>query len=263
MNSNNLCEENYFSQENNIKYTGSSQIKDFIKCEACALAKLKNEFIEEPSNAMLVSSYIDEAISGTLDIFKAKHPEILLKNGELKAPYKIADSVLNQIENDEMFFKYLSGEHQVIMTGEISNVPVKIKIDSYFKNKAIIDLKAMANLDLIWNEVTGQKENFIDYYNYILQGALYQEIVRQNTGNKLPFIIAVATKQEYSRRALLEIPQEKMNIELEKLKQYLPILQKIKEGKVESIACHHCDYCISKQKVEKIYYYDEFFKEEN
>lgn len=57
----------------------------------------------------------------------------------------------------------------MIMTGEISAVPVKIKVDSYHKGKCIVDLKCMANLDLLWNEKTHSKENFIDFYDYVLQ----------------------------------------------------------------------------------------------
>lgn len=164
-----LTEENYFSKEVSKIYTGSSEIKDFLKCEACALAKLNGEWEEEKSKAMLVSGYIDEAISGTLDKFKEQNPEIFLKSGELKADYKIADEVLKQMQDDEMFMKYLNGEHQVIMTGEISGVPVKIKIDAYHKDKVIIDLKAVANFNLIWDEKLHQKRNFIDYYDYITQ----------------------------------------------------------------------------------------------
>ena len=257
-----LCEENYFSLENEMKYTGSSQIKSFLKCEACALAKLKGEWIEETSKAMLVSSYIDEAVSGTLDSFKEKHPEIFLKSGDLKADYKIAEEVLNQMQQDEMFMKYINGDHQQIMTGEISGVPVKIKIDSFHKDKCIVDLKAMANLDLIWNDKIRQKENFIDAYDYVLQGALYQEIVWKNTGDLLPFIIAVATKQKYSQRALLQIPQEKLSLKLQFLQSYLPHLQEVKQGKVEPISCGHCNYCISKQKCDRIWYYDDFWRKE-
>ena len=65
-----LTEGNYFSDEMNLKYTGSSQIKSFLNCEAKTLAELKGEWEEPKSDAMLVSSYIDEAISGTLDTFK-------------------------------------------------------------------------------------------------------------------------------------------------------------------------------------------------
>lgn len=233
-----------------------------MKCEACALAKIKGEWVEETSKAMLLSSYIDEAVSGTLDSFKEKHPEIFLKSGDLKADYKIAEEVLNQMRQDEMFMKYIGGTHQQIMTGEISGVPVKIKIDSFHEDKCIVDLKAMANLDLIWNDKTRQKENFIDFYNYVLQGALYQEIVRQNTGKQLPFIIAVATKQKYSQRALLQIDQEKLDLKLQFLQSYLPHLQDLKKGKVEPTSCGCCDYCISKQKCDRIWYYDDYFKKE-
>ena len=161
-----LTEENYFNKENNMKYTGSSQIKDFIKCEACALAKLKGEWQEEKSKAMMVSSYIDAAISGELDIFKEQNPEVFTKQGELKADYKVAEDVIKQMQDDPMFMKYISGQPQVIMTGEISGVPVKIKIDSYHEDKLLVDEKAMSTFDLIWNEKTHQKENFIDYYGY-------------------------------------------------------------------------------------------------
>lgn len=93
-------------------------------------------------------------------------------------------------------------------------------------------------------------------------GALYQEIVKQNTGKQLPFIIAVATKQKYSERALLQIPQEKMDLKLQFLQSYLPHLQDLKQGKIEPISCGHCDYCISKKKCTQIYYYDDYFKKE-
>lgn len=258
-----LTEGNYFSNEMNIKYTGSSQIKSFIDCEARTLAELKGEWEEPKSDSMLVSSYIDEAISGTLDIFKEQNPQIFTRTGDLKAQYKIAEKVLEQIHDDPMFLKYVSGEHQVIMTGKISEVPVKIKIDSYFKNKAIVDLKAMRDLELIWNNQTKQKEPFINAYDYILQAALYQEIVRQNTGKQLPFIIAVCTKQEYSERALLSIPQEELDMKLEFLKQYLPHIQELKENKIEPSLCGKCDYCKSLAKCDKIYEYGYYFEQRN
>ena len=259
-----LTEQNYFSFEMNKKYTGSSQIKSFLSCEARTIAELNEEWDEPKSDSMLVSSYIDEAISGTLDTFKEQNPQIFTRTGDLKAQYKIAEKVLEQIHDDPMFLKYIkTGENQVIMTGKISEVPVKIKIDSYFKDKAIIDLKAIKDMNLLWNEEIHQKVNFIDYYDYLLQAALYQEIVRQNTGKQLPFIIAVCTKQEYSERALLSIPQEELDMKLEFLKQYLPHIQELKEGKIEPSYCGKCDYCKSLAKCDKIYEYGYYFEQRN
>lgn len=258
-----VTNENYFSNEMNNKYTGSSQIKSFLSCEAKTIAELKGEWIEEQSDSMKVSSYIDAWMSDELDDFKLKNPEIFTQKKELKAQYKIAEKVIEQIKNDEMFLKYISGDNQTIMTGEISGVPVKIKIDSYFKDKLIVDLKSMKDLELIWNNKTKQKENFIQSYDYVLQAALYQEIVRQNTDKTLPFIIAVATKQEYSERALLSIPQDEMDLKLEFLKQYLPHIKDLKEGKVEPTSCGRCNYCKSKYKTNKIFEYNYFFEKRN
>ena len=258
-----LTEGNYFSNEMNTKYTGSSQIKSMIDCEARTIAELKGEWEEPKSDAMFVSSYIDEAISGTLDMFKEQNPQIFTRTGDLKAQYRIAEKVIEQINDDPMFLKYVSGEHQVIMTGEISNVPVKIKIDSYFKDKAIIDLKAMKDLELIWNNQTKQKEPFVNAYDYLLQAALYQEIVRQNTGKQLPFIIAVCTKQEYSERALLSIPQEELNLKLDFLRGYLPHVQELKECKIEPTFCGKCNYCKSLAKCDRIYDYNYYFTKRN
>lgn len=256
-----LNEKNYFSNEMNIKYTGSSQIKSFLSCEAKTLAELNGEWEEQKSDSMLVSSYIDEAISGTLESFKEKNPQIFTQKGELKAQYKIAEKVLEQINNDPMFLKYVSGDHQKIMTGEISGVPVKIKIDSYFKDKLIVDLKAMRDFNLMWNNETNQKENFIENYDYILQAALYQEIDRQNNGKQLPFIIAACTKQEYSERALLSIPQEELDFKLDFLKNYLPHIKELKEGKIKPTYCGKCLYCLSKKKTDKIFDYHYYFDE--
>ena len=260
----NLNEKNYFSNENNIKYTGSSQIKSFISCEKAALAELNGEWNKEKTDALLTSSYLDEKISGTLNDFIQENPELFTKQGELKAQYKHIEDIYNEInsERNNMFKKYLSGEHQVIMTGNVSNVPVKIKIDSYFKDKCIVDLKCVKDFNLIFNEETHQKENFVDYYDYILQASLYQEICYQTTGKRLPFIIAACTKEKYPQFALLQIPQEKLDLKMQFLKSYLPHLQDLKQGKVKPISCECCDYCISKKKCDKIYYYEDFWRKE-
>ena len=166
-----VTNKNYFSQRISQIYTGSSEIKSMMQCESSTLAKLRGEWIEEKSESLLVSSYLDEKISGTLDNFKDSNPEIFTKQGDLKSQYKHIEEIYDEInsERNAMFKKYLSGEHQTIMVGEISGVPIKIKTDSYFPGKAIIDLKCVKDFNLIYNEKTKQRENFITYYDYILQ----------------------------------------------------------------------------------------------
>ena len=124
---------NYFSQNNNRKYCGSSQFKQFMKCPAKAMAILNGEWEEGDSVALLVGSYVDAYFEGTLDEFKAQHPQIFKKDGSLKAEYTHANRIIERVSRDELFMKYMSGRKQVIKTGLIEGVPFKIKIDSYHK----------------------------------------------------------------------------------------------------------------------------------
>ncbi len=250
-----LTEKNYFSQENSMKYVGSSQIKDFIKCEACALAKIKGEWKEKKSKALLIGSYIDAAIEGTLEQFKEENPEIFKVNGELKADYSHANYMIERMKKDDFFMKYLNGEKQIIMTGKIVDVPVKIKIDAYHVGKCIVDLKSVKDFEKIWNENTKVKENFVDYWGYDLQGALYREIVRQNTGEVLPFMIAAITKEVEPDLAVLAILEEDLENKLYEIQELLPRMQMIKSGTVEPSRCGKCDYCKSTKKLNKVIYY--------
>ena len=250
----NLTDENYFSKENNLKYMSASQFKDFLKCPACAMAKLKEEWKQEKTTALLVGSYVDASYEGTLDIFKAKNPEIFKKDGELKSEYKKAEEIINRLEKDKMFSKYMSGEKQVIMTGEILGVPFKIKIDSFHKDKCIVDLKVMKDMQPIWNGK--EKENFVEYYGYDIQMAIYQEIVRQNTGKILPTFLCVATKETVTDFAILEIDNERLEFVMNAIiKPSLLSINNIKNENAEAYRCEKCEYCKSTKEIKQIINY--------
>lgn len=255
--------ENYYSKEMNTKYMSCSSFKDFQKCEVEALAKVNGELIEEKTDALYFGGYVDAYFSNELDQFKANNPDMFnSKTGELKAPFKMINEVISAIENDELLMKYLSGEKQVIMTGEISGVPFKIKMDSYFEGKCIVDQKIIKDLDLTWVEREGKniKTDFIDAYGYAIQGAIYQEIVRQNTGVQLPFILAITTKQENPDKALIQIDQYYLDKALELVKQLAPRYDAIKKGLVEPQGCGHCASCRKDKKCTEVVIYSNFFK---
>lgn len=255
--------ENYYNNESNKTFMSCSQFKDFQKCEVEALAKVNGELIEEKTDALYFGGYVDAYFSNELDQFKANNPDMFnSKTGELKAPFKMINEVISAIENDELLMKYLSGEKQVIMTGEISGVPFKIKMDSYFEGKCIVDQKIIKDLDLTWVEREGKniKTDFIDAYGYAIQGAIYQEIVRQNTGVQLPFILAITTKQENPDKALIQIDQYYLDKALELVKQLAPRYDAIKKGLVEPIGCGHCASCRKDKKCTEVVIYSNFFK---
>lgn len=239
-----LTSENYFSPENAMKYMGSSQFKAFMKCEAAALAEIRGEFTREETVSMLVGSYVDAHYEGTLDIFKARHPQIFTRQGELKAEYRQADDIIRRAERDEFFSRYMSGEKQVIFVGEIAGVPYKIKVDSYHPGKCIVDLKCVKDFGDIYDSEAGARKHFIDYWSYPRQGAIYQEIVRQNTGENLPFYIAAVTKEKpQPDLKVYYIPDDTLAEQLETVISLTPRFDKIKRGELTPQRCENCAYC--------------------
>lgn len=183
-----MTNNTYFSQKNQMKYMSASQFKAFLKCEAAALAELRGEYVRPQTAALLVGSYVDAYFEGTADAFTAAHPEMFTKQGNLKSEFQHANKIIARITQDKLFMQMLSGKKQVIKTGKIGGVPFKIKMDSYFPEKLIVDLKIMRDFQPIWNADKQQKVHFIEAWGYDIQGAVYQAI----EGHHLPFFMRVA-----------------------------------------------------------------------
>ena len=257
-----LNNENYFSVDANMEYMSASQFKDFCKCEKEALAKITGETVEEPSKAMLVGSYVDAYFSGELDQFKEQNPQIFKRDGTLLKDFEKANEVIETIENDSLLLSYLQGKHQVIMTGEIAGVKFKIKVDSLL-DFAIVDQKVMSSIyDLVWqqaNDGSWYKADFVETFGYDIQGAIYQEIVRQNTGKKLPFILAVCTKEDAPDKALIQIDQYYLDKALQKVIELAPHFDLIKQGVVLPQGCGHCATCRKHRILTEVVSYQTLF----
>ena len=245
---------NYFSKNNNRNYCGSSQLKSFLKCPAMAMAELNGEWEEEDSVALLVGSYVDAWFEGTLDAFKATHPDIFKRDGTLKAEYVKADEIIARVSRDELFMKYMGGQKQAIRTGCIEGVPFKIKIDSYHKGKAIVDLKVIKDFEPLWNEERGIRQDFIQYWGYDIQAAIYQAI----EGEKLPFYICAVTKEKHPDFAVIQIPQTWIDSAMAIIKNEIGIIDAYKRGEIEAPRCEKCAYCRQTKKLSRVISADEF-----
>lgn len=255
--SNVLTAENYFSPENQLAYMGASQFKSFLSCPAAALAEIRGEYRQEETTALLVGSYVDAYFEGTLDLFKAQHPALFKKDGGLKSDYVQAEQIIQRIERDEMFMRYMSGQKQVIMTGEIAGVPFKIKIDSFHPGRAIVDQKIMKDFESIWNPTEGRRLPYWQNWGYDFQGAIYREIVRQNTGETLPFMIAGATKQKVTRLEIGQIAPERLDYCLDIVKHEAPRFAAMKRGELPAERCEQCDYCAETAVLREVVEYRE------
>lgn len=246
-----LSANNYYSAEANREYMSVSQYKDFagtygkLGCEYCAMEKLEGRWQEKKTTALLVGSYVDSYFEGSLDTFKAENPEIFKKTGDkgLRAEYIKAEDIIRRIESDNFFMMCLSGYKQVIMTGELFGAKWKIKIDSYIADKVIVDLKVMSSITKHEYVRDVGYLDFVRYWGYDIQGAIYQEIVRQNTGKRLPFYIAAASKEEETNIEVIHVTDNFLKDAMSMVEAAMPRILRVKNGEVKPDRCESCDCC--------------------
>lgn len=244
-----LSAQNYYSKEANLEYMSVSQYKDFagtygkLACEFSAKEKMFGKWEDEKTTALLIGSYVDSYFEGSLEQFKKENPDIFTQKGELKSSFKKAEEIIARVERDKYFMKFMSGKKQVIMLGELFGAEWKIKMDSYIPNVAIVDLKIMSSItDLKWVKDLGYVD-FVRYWGYDIQGAIYQKIVELNTGQKLPFYIAAATKENQPDIQIIQVTQNYLDEALALVKSNMSRILKIKNNEVEPHRCELCDCC--------------------
>jgi hypothetical protein len=99
-----LTQANYYGKKANLEYFSVSQFKDFMKCPAMAVAKLRGEYEQEPSRALLLGSYVDEMLTGTresqMKFLEENHSELFKKNGDYYADVAQAADTIERIKNN-------------------------------------------------------------------------------------------------------------------------------------------------------------------
>ena len=239
-----LTHKNYYGQSANREFMSTSQFKDFLKCPAMAMAKLRGEYEQEKSRALILGSYVDEMLTGDEDsqmkFITENYDELYKRGGQPYADVSQANETIARIRKQPLMMRYLGGKHQKIMTGEIEGVPFKIKMDSFNQKEYIADLKYMASL-----RSPNLFTPMVEYWGYDIQAACYQEIVYQNIGKRLPFYFVVATKEKPAHLDVGQISQWNIDKAMETVRDNIVRFQKIKTGELEAERCedYGCDYC--------------------
>lgn len=242
-------DEEYYSNEANWEFWSCSTYKDFCKCEAMAMAKLRGEYEQPTTKAMLIGTLVDRFFEGTLDKLREERPNIFYcRNGALRADFRKADQIIKRVCQDERFMKFMSGEKQKILTWEMFGVPWKMKMDSFVEGICITDLKVVQNF------------KSLAFWRYDLQGAVYQVGVEACGYGRLPFYLAVATKEAVTNFDIFQIDQPTLDMALREIEGNMPRFTAVKAGLEEPHYCGVCDYCKSVKKA-RIRNYSELLEE--
>lgn len=257
-----VTQENYYSREINKEYMSFHTwlslhgADGIISCEAKAIAEMNDEYVEDRDNtAFLVGSYVDAVLAGSeeeLEQFREEHPEIFVSKGnnkrELKVAYKQAEKMIERCKRDKLFMAYMSGEKQRIFTAEMFGCKWKCKLDSYIPGKAIVDLKTTRDIHKQFYVPDTGHVDFVSYYGYVYQLAIYQEIVRLCTGEKLPCFIAAVSKSNHPEIKVIHVDDLTLFDALSQVKNSCENtgLLRVWRGEIEPLRCESpsCNYCV-------------------
>ena len=252
-----LTSENYFSIEADQEYMSVSQYKNFRTCSLKAMHDLEIPDTTYKSS-FLEGHFFEELVAGDPKLFMAQHPEMISSRGstagKLKAEFQ---KVLNAAEkfNNQKFFRNIIDkcEKQVILTGIINDVPVKCCLDLFYRDTcSIYDIKYMKDFNEQWNK---EEKRYIPWYyhwGYVLQLAVYREIVKQNF-NKEPEEIGLlsASKEEVTDLQAIKFNTDLLDLELEEFKNNIKYYDNIKKGLEKPNACGICNYCKSIKEIKE------------
>lgn len=234
-----------------------SVFKDFEKCEAATLAKLKGDW-EPTSNPepLLVGNYVHsyfESPEAHQEFVEANKSEMIStrgkSKGQLKSSYKVADDMIKTLSEDDFFnYVYMPGKKEVIVTGELFGHQWKGKIDSLCLDRGYFcDLKTVDDFHKgHWNPELRQKVNFVEDRGYHMQAAIYQELIRQTFDvDCQPYIFGVS-KQPIPDKIAISFDgdgQFLMQSALEKIKNDQDRFWQVLMGEEKPKACGKCEYC--------------------
>ena len=263
-----ISKNNYYSNAMSWAYMSVSQYKDFERCEAAALAKLKEEW-KPPMNkeALLVGNYVHSYFEDEQahEEFKEENKEFIFSKrkpyGILKA-YQVAEDMIHRIK-DEPFFNYLwQGEAEKIVTGELYGTSWKGRIDLLNVEKGyFVDLKTTMDLHKrFYSKKYGTYVSFVEEYGYNLQLAVYEKLLEIEYGKPFKGFVYAVTKQNPPDIAAVNPDDFKKQFELDLLKENIERVNSIKNGQTKPSYCGNCEYCRGVKKLDNFINTDELIR---
>jgi hypothetical protein len=256
-----LTKENYYTKEADMAYMSVSQLKNFMFCEAKALAELRNETEKEDRSAFLEGHYLHAWNEGKLKGFQEDNLEIYKYSNPAKGKkeaFLTIDKTIESLEKDENIMEIIQGQKEVIMTANLFDIDWKFQMDIYNPGKGrIVDLKFMNDINKkFWDNSTRGYINFVKQYKYHYQMVLYAILEQQATQRDEylePYIVAIS-KETPPRKVILNGFLEDISEVLSDVAARLPRIIKVKNGETEPFYCGECEYCRSILKARTINY---------
>jgi hypothetical protein len=244
-----ITKGNYYSLEADRETMSVSQYKLWMQCESKALALIQGNYKRVETDAFLLGKYIHSWNEGKLEQFKEENPQLFSSRGatkgELKSEYKVADSMIKALKNDSNCMKFLEGEKEVIIQGELFGIKWRGMVDVLNLEKGFFsDLKTTQGIHKKYGGLT-----FIEHYGYVEQMSIYRELIKQQFGKDLiPYVVAIE-KNDNPLKAIIKVDDRYTTPKLEEIGYNIERIIKVKSEEEEPCSCGLCDYCRRVNKV--------------
>ncbi|VDG33352.1 hypothetical protein [Lactobacillus plantarum] [Lactiplantibacillus mudanjiangensis] len=257
-----LTPSNYYDIKTDWQYMSPTWFKKFLACEAEAIAELKQSWKpENDPTALVVGNWLHSFFESEAahERFVSEHPEAISSRGttkgRLKKAFKVAENMIDTLDNDDMFKKFYQGDKEVIVTGKIGGYLWKGKIDCLNLERGYFaDLKTTADIYKGYYNAETHKydKSFVYEYNYQLQMAVYQELIKQQFGiNCKPYIVAVS-KQAEPDKQVIDLPEYRLTNAMNQVLEAQEHIQRVITGEDKPTRCEHCDYCRSTKCLDNV-----------
>jgi len=138
-----------------------------------------------------------------------------------QAEFKIVKNAFDESKRQPMFELGAEGvEYQKRFTAKFHGLKLSGTLDRYFPGKAIRDMKLIDDCEKAQFKVVDN--------DYLFSMAFYQLLVELNTGKKLPCILDFLDKKEVCHYRPIELPQDLMDTERNRIQSALVFLEKCK-----------------------------------
>lgn len=251
----------YHSLENKRTHFSASQWRSWMECEARTLAYIKGEWVQPKTEALLVGSYVDRALTAPDELdawIQENRDEVFDAKGKKYAAFNNADRMIERVKADE-FWQQLAkvGKFQDVIEGEIGVTKWAYMADVLIdapSNATLLDLKTTADFDDDYmRDESGKwtKGHWIDAAGYWRQLAIGRHLFKQRYG-VVPLCGIVAAKKPSSKDKPIGLGMWVMDNELRlmgeisRIEELLPRVVAVKGGEFPPTKCGKCDYCLSK-----------------
>ena len=181
------------------------------------------------------------------------HPEMSSKSGprkgQLLAELSEAPEMAAAVRRSRFLGRIIRrSRKQVILTGTLFGLPVRVMMDLLDNDGSIYDIKAMRNFQPIYDPVREEYLDWWAYWNYPMQLYIYREIARQN-GIRVPRVGLIAASKSNHDVQAISFGEEIMEAAASDVEYTMHRMADVLYKGETPEMCGQCSWCVSRKRI--------------